>query len=189
MPDHSFAAAFFGLFNLTGLLAFLGGILATYIYCWAKDRYHDRTDPMHKPHRTAFRSMLLLWMLVYIVVGYIALQQQAQSMAVHRLAEKTEHCQQEFMQGLKNRAQAADESDKWSNIKTGAVAEWMHNLTFPPPEMAARRTTNPQDPIYIKWALGMTDHYFEIIDNANQQQQEAIDYRRTHPLPEPTCGK
>lgn len=189
MTNDPLVQAFLNLFSLTGLLAFLAGILSTYVWMWGKDRYHDRTDPAHRPHRTAFRSMLLLWMLVYIVVGYIALQQQAQSVAVHKLAADTERCQSDFLASLHDRAKANDESDKWSTVKTEAIAAWMHELTFPPPDMAALRTRSPNDPVYVKWALTMTDHYFEIIDNANQQQAEAIEYRQSHPLPEPKCGK
>lgn len=189
MTNDPLVRSFVGLFDLSGLLAFLGGVLFTYVWMWLKDRYHDRTDPAHKPHRTAFRSMLLLWMLVYVVVGYIALQQQAQANAVHQLADQTESCQADFLRSLKDRSQASDDADNWSQIKTQAIAEWMHALTFPPQDMIERRVKNPNDPEYVRWALLTTEHYFEVIDNANQQQDSALNYRKSHPLPEPKCGK
>ena len=189
MTPDPFAVAFFDLFDLNGLLAFIGGVLATFLWCWAQDRYHDKTNPENKPHRTKFRSLLLLWMMVYVVVGYIAIKQQSQSIAIHRMANDTKACQAEFLKQLKIRSEASDQAEEWSRRKTKAIGDWMHELTFPPPDMAERRRLDPRDPVYQRWALDITDKYFQQINAAEVEQAAAIAERKKHPLPEPTCGR
>jgi hypothetical protein len=69
------------------------------------------------------------------------------------------------------------------------MGDWMHELLLPPPEMAARRSKDNQDPIYMHWALSVTDKYWTIINDAEQQQEDSIQYRQKHPLPETQCNK
>lgn len=189
--SSSIAQAFVNLFSLSGLIAFVGGVVATFLYYWMKDRIADRREPNPDgtKHRTQFKSLLVLWMLVYLVVGYIALQEQYQADKIRELSANTQRCNHEFQAALKARSEAVDETDKWSSIKTKALSDWMHDLLMPPPDIAERRTVNPNDPLVQQWGLKVTAKYDGIIQGAQEQQNASLETRRQHPLPEPTCGK
>lgn len=178
--------AFLNLFNFNGMVAFIGGVLATLFIFWLDDRRRDRVYPQNKPHRTRFKSILLLWLMVYLVVGYIAVQEQTQANKIEAL----NHCNAEFLKVSKIRQDAGDQTDEWSRIKTKAMNDWLKEVIVnPPEEMLQRRMKDPNDPIYIRWAISTTVHYETIIDQAEQQQEASLADRRAHPLPELTCGQ
>lgn len=185
MSNHpSFTDSVMDLFSLTGLIAFLGGMLAQYLWCWAKDRWRDRKDPDNAPHRTAFRSLLLLWMLIFVVVGYMGVKQQ-------RLADETTRCEREFQQQLTAQIDAQTTYSRENTSQLEALSGWFHDALFPPAEIAHIRATNPNwqnDPVYLRWALDMTNEHAKVIDAAQARQQEADEQRARNPLPKPTCG-
>lgn len=168
-----------GLFHLNNMLAFIAGVLATLFTFWCSDRVRDHKFPENAPHRTTFKSLVLLWMMVYVVVGYIAVQEQAQA-----------NCTTEILRVNKIRQDAGDKTDDYSLTKTKAMNDWLREvIVFPPPDMLERRRNNPNDPVYIAWAIKMTTMYSTIIDQAQQQQEASIADRKAHPLPEPKCGQ
>jgi hypothetical protein len=168
-----------GLFKLGNMLAFIAGVLATLFTFWTADRWRDYKEPELRPHRTKFKSLVLLWMMVYIVVGYIAVQEQQQA-----------DCTAQILDVGQKRQEAGEKTDDWSLVKTKAMNDWLRDvIVFPPPEMLERRTKNPNDPVYLNWAIRLTTKYSTIIDQAQQEQEAAIEERKRHPLPEPNCGR
>lgn len=184
MSNPSLAQSFENLFSLTGLIAFLAGMLAQYVYCWSKDRYRDRIDPTHSPHRTKFKSLLLLWVLVYVVVGFMAVKQQ-------RMSEDSLRCNREFHQRETEIIDIQNDYMKANTVQLKEVSAWFHDALFPPPEIAQIRQTDPNwqvNPTYIKWALEMTSKHEIVIQLAQEQQAVADEARKQRPLPEPKCG-
>lgn len=171
-----------GLFSLAGLIAFLTGMLSTRVYYWLKCDWWNRRHPDEPPRYPQFKSLVILWSLIFIIMTFIGVEQQ-------RLANYVIDCNRQFQTISKLRQVAGDETDEWSKVKTQAMGDWMKELLFPPNDMAERRAKDPKDPVYMQWALDITDHYYKIIDQAEREQDSSIAERKAHPLPEPSCGK
>lgn len=183
-PNPTLAQSFLNLFSLSGLIAFLAGVLCTYFWYWAKDRWRDRKDPARAPHRTQFRSLLLLWVLVYVVVGYMAIKQET-------LAQDTRHCEVEFQQHSIDMQRVQHDDSMANRAQLTALADWFKDALFPPPDIAKIRADDPNwqtNPVYLRWALDMTNQHYAVIEQAQEQQRQADEYRQQHPPPKPTCG-
>jgi len=177
-----------GLFSASGLIAFAGGVAATRGYYWVKCQMWNRHHP-DDLRSIGFRSLYILWSLIFIFITYVGVQQNQTSHRVEALSENTARCQREFLQQLKFKTEAGEDTDKWSAIKTKALSDWMHELLMPPADIASRRLADPKDPIVFQWSLSVTAHYDGIIQEAQEQQEAALQARMAHPLPEATCGK
>lgn len=172
---------------VSNLLAFIAGVACTLAYCWLHDRWKDRSEPWAGRHRTRFRSLTLLWVLIFVIAGYDSAQQYSTASDLKHLAAKTAGCQRDFFDVLKRRSDANDETDNWSAKKTEAIANWMHEITFPPANIIAHREV--RDQVYQQWLWDTTGKYFALIDQADQEQKDALKRRQELVLPEPTCAK
>lgn len=177
------------LFSFSGLVAFLVGLALGYIYAKVQCEWWNRKHPDQKPRKVEFKSLIILWAMIFIFLAYVGVQQHKTQNNLTKLASDVADCNKEFQTISKARQVAGDETDAWSNVKTKAMGDWLRELLFPPVEMADRRVNDPKDPIYQQWALNTTDKYYKVIDQAERAQEVALQYRKDHPLPEPLCGK
>lgn len=182
-------SVFGGLFSLSGLIAFMLGVLGTRLYYLLQERWQDRCDPAHRPHHVRLRSLTLLWALIFIITGYIGIQQQQTANQVRQLSADTSACQKEFFTVLKARAQSNDQTDEWSREKTFAISSWLRDILFPPADMLALREKSPPDPLYTQWVIDTTSKYLNQIDTLEKAQETSLSDRAAHPLPEPSCGR
>jgi hypothetical protein len=180
------------LFSLTGLIAFVAGHLATRLYFYVKCRYQDHVDPSNKPHTSSYRGLAFLWAMVFVISGYSGMQTYSTAAEVRQLSMDTAHCQEEFNRALKARAQITTDNDKWSAIQRRAIAEWLHEILLPPPDIQNLRDNDPNfgtNPRYVQWSIDVTTRYYNIIQKAQDEQDANAKERENHPLPEPACGR
>lgn len=97
-------------------------------------------------------------------------------------------CNHQFNAALRARAAISDDDAKWALAKQNAIGGWLHDVVSPPPEIAALRATDPYNPRITQWALTMSAHYNDIIQQATKEQDENLRERTRHPLPQPSCG-
>jgi len=189
---ESILQALAGLFSLSGLISFFAGIGVTRVYYWFRCRHLDKVDPRHRPHVNRYRGLVLLWGLVFVLTGYMGVQYQVTQTRVRNLSQETQDCQREFNTALIARSRIAAENDTWSAIQRRALADWLHEILLPPPHIADLRLNDPafgSNPEYVQWSIDVTTKYYNIIQKAQDEQDENVRERAGHPLPEPTCGK
>lgn len=180
------------LFSLSGLIAFLLGMVATHFYYYVRCRYLDRSDPDGKPHRMRYKSTLILWALIIVTTGYIGVQQFETKSNLYELTIHTSQCQADFNNALTARAAISADNDKWSAIQRKAIADWLHEILLPPPDIQEIRNHDPQfgtNPRYVQWSIDVTTKYYNVIQKAQDEQDQNAKERADHPLPEPTCGR
>lgn len=182
-------SVFGGLFSLSGLIAFMLGVVAARLYYFVQERLEDKLDPSCAPHHHRFRSLILLWSFIFIVTGFIGFQQQQTANQVRQLSADTLDCQKQFFTALKARAQSNDQTDEWSRQKTLAISNWLRDILTPPSEMLKIREDSPSDPRYTAWVIDTTSNYLRQIDALEKAQEDALADRAAHPLPEPSCGR
>lgn len=198
----TFATELFGgLFSFGGLIGFLVGVALTIVFYRLEDRYSSRhcpedgtPKPMHK-----LRSIWILWAILFVVTGYIGVQEQTTANQVRHLSANTAECQKQFFTALKLRAQVNDkiqksnnQSDEWSREKTLAISNWLRDILTPPADMLALRERDSADPKYTEWVINITQSYLHKIDILEKAQEAELADRAAHPqppLPEPTCGR
>lgn len=178
-----------GLFSLSGLVAFLLGLVSFPVFYWVKGLVWDKEHPDENRQRPRIKSLWFLWSLIFIYSFFIGIQQQKTADDLTTLTRQTAACQREFFSQLKGKFDAGEETDKWSNIKTRALDDWLHDILNPPGDMAERRAKDPRDPVYQAWAFSITGKYDGLIQQAEKEQEASLEERKSHPLPEPTCGK
>lgn len=158
---------FLDLFTLPNLGYFGLGVAAACVWHWAKAKIKRRT-------------LVLDWRYVAIpfvfgIVAYIAAQTQQNA-----------DCVREFNQVLRERSSVTSENDQLSIRQRELIYDWIHNLVFPPSDIAALPGSDPRRQ---EWAIDLTletDKQFrESIDE--QRRNDAI--RAANPLPPPTCGQ
>lgn len=175
------------LFSLSGIGWLFIGVALTRLYYWVKIDWWNRHHQSETPRRMRFNSLIILWAMIFIFFAYQGIQQQKTANDLRQLTINTANCQKEFFTALKDRAAANDQTDEWSRRKTEAIANWMHDVTFPPPEMVKKRET--RDPVYQQWLWDTTAKYYDLINRADEEQKSALEDRKQHPIPEPECGK
>lgn len=185
---HSINAALAGLFSLTGLLAFLAGFCADRLVRTFICRWWNRRHPDQPPKTVKFKGLYMLWALIFVFIGYIGVQQNQTSEHLQVLAKSTGECQDKLIKQLKARAQISDDMDNWSAIQRKALNDWLHEILFPPPDIAARRAEDPKDPRVQQWGLDVTTKYSDIIEEAERAQDASLAQRAAHPLPDVSCA-
>lgn len=182
-------SVFGGLFSLSGLIAFMLGVLGTRIYYFLEERWEDRCEPRKAPHHHRFRGVVLLWAFIFIFSCVLGFQQQQTADQVRKLSADTSACQKQFFTVLKARAVSNDQTDEWSREKTLAISSWLRDILFPPADMLALREKSPPDPLYTQWVIDITSKYLNQIDTLEKAQETSLADRAAHPLPEPSCGR
>lgn len=95
-------------------------------------------------------------------------------------------CVREFQQVLRDRSSVTSDNDRISQYQRKLVYEWIHNLVFPPPEIAK---LNGTDPVRQQWAIDLTLATDKKFRQSIDEQRENDEYRAGHPLPPATCGE
>jgi len=172
-------------FDSSDLIAFMLGIVLTLTYKWAKVKIYNRTHPDKK---MAMPKPRLVWITGFIAIVMVLASiwsgTEAQN-AVRELAVASDKCQREFFTVLQARSKISEDNDYWSFTQRNALADWINNLLMPPPPFDTMDRTSKE---YQNWTIEITDHYYEIIKKAQDEQKQNMAERANNPLPEPTCG-
>ncbi len=164
---------------------FVAGILSVQAWQWIKCKWKDRVDPGGAPHRMKRLNWFYIWTsLVLVSVALVGVQNARTYTYAEQLAKDTQACQTEFNQALRARGQINAENDRWSLIQRTALADWIHSLIFPPPDIAA---LPPESGTRQQWILEQTAKADQIIRQAQDEQDRNIRERPAYPDPE--CGK
>lgn len=94
-------------------------------------------------------------------------------------------CVREFQHVLRERSSVTSDNDRISQYQRTLVYDWIHNLVWPPPEIAK---LDGADPARQKWAIDLTLETDRKFRASIDEQQENDEFRAAHPLPPPTCG-
>lgn len=178
--------AFAGLFSITGILAFAAGVVATLTYTRIRAIVDDRIDPDNSPHSYSLKPLVMLWTLIFLMIGYIGVQEEMQAITVRRLVRETAQCEHEFRQVYLTNVAAQRQSDELAKAERAAQVEWLKETTTPPPTIAALHTT---DPLYQAWAITMSKNWLDKIGAIESERQHQLDIVASHQLPEPQCGR
>ena len=179
-----------GLFSISSLVSFLAGVGGTILFYRVEDRWQSEHPPEGNPPKVhKLRSLWILWSLILVLTGYIGFQQHETAQRVQRISLDVQDCQKEFQETLKARSEAGDKQDEWARRKSQAIAGWFRDLLFPPPDILQLRQSDPNNPRYQEWAIGVTSKYLALIDQAEKEQNAAMRERMSNPYPEPKCGK
>lgn len=158
---------FTDLFSLDGLAHFLIGVGAAAIYHAVKAKLTGKI--------LVFKAQYFAIPMAIAVMLYIAMQTQQNA-----------NCVREFQQVLRDRSTITSDNDRISQDQRKLVYEWIHNLVFPPPDIAK---LDGNDPVREKWAINLTLETDKQFRDSLEQQQDNDDYRAAHPLPPPQCGE
>ena len=157
---------FLNLFTLEGLWHFLIGVGAASAWHLVKARLQGKV--------VVFKWQYIALPMAISVVMYMAVQNQQNA-----------DCVREFNQVLRERSSVTSENDQLSMQQRRLIYDWIHNLVFPPPDIAKLDGT---DPAREKWAVDLTLETDKQFRASLEQQRENDAHRAANPLPPPTCG-
>lgn len=167
------------------ILWFLAGMFSVQLWQWIKCKWKDRRDPKGAPHK--MKKLSGYWVAVVVVLAAIAavsMQNYQTYTFAEKLARDTRACQIEFNETIRIRTQITAENDRWSQIQRKALADWIHDLIFPPPYIAS---LDPESGERQDWVLIRTTEAYKVIREAQDEQDRNIRERPAYP--DPTCGK
>lgn len=158
---------FIGLFTLPHLAYFGLGVVSSFVWHLTKAWWQRRI-------------MIIRWKyiavpLVMLIAAYTAVANQQNA-----------NCVREFNQTLRERATISTENDAISLEQRTLIYRWMHDLVFPPPELADLELS---DPARERWNLERTLHTDELLRESLEKQRDNDARRAANPLPPPTCGQ
>lgn len=157
---------FLDLFTLPSLGYFGLGVAATCGWHFIKARLQGRI--------LIIRWQYIATPLVIALAAYMAVQNQQNA-----------DCIRQFQEVIRDRASVTSENDKLSQQQRALVYSWIHNLVFPPPDIAK---LDGRDPRREKWAINLTLETDKQFRASLDEQRENDEYRAAHPLPPATCG-
>lgn len=157
---------FLDLFTIEHLAAFLFGVVSAGAWHTIKARWQHRI-------------LIIKWQYIAVplavgIMAYTAVQTQNNA-----------DCVREFQQVLRDRSTVTVENDQLSLLQRKLIYDWIHNLVFPPPDIARLPGSHPERE---KWAINLTLETDRLFSESLQQQRENDAYRAAHPLPPATCG-
>lgn len=158
---------FLSLFTLEGLLHFVTGVGAAGVWHLVKARIQGKI--------VIFRWQYVAVPFAFGITMFVAVQNQQNA-----------DCVREFNQTLRERSAITSENDRLSIRQRELIYDWIHNLVFPPPDIAALPGSDPRRE---NWAINLTletDRQFRA-SIEEQRSNDAI--RAANPLPPPTCGR
>ena len=184
---------------VTGLLV---GIAAQRVYAHAMCRYENAHNPLpggRKHHVAGINRMCLAGLVLLATLGYVLLQTGQTEAKYRGLARDVAHCQTEFNAALKAWSNITAENNELSvkqrDLLTALdeAAGVLVNRQLNPPSAIAALPMD--DPRRLAWNEDVTRVYYERtqklreqIGELRRQQNDLLEDRRRHPLPEPTCG-
>ncbi|AZS06595.1 membrane protein [Mycobacterium phage JacoRen57] len=167
-------------------LWFLAGMLSVQAWQWIKSKWKDRVDPVGAPHPMKTLNWFYVWTaVVLVVIAGVGFQGSRTYSFAEQLAKDTRDCQIEFNRVLRERGAISQDNDHWSQVQRKALADWVHDLIFPPPHIAA---LPPESHERQKWIISRTTLADEIIQAAQKEQDRNKAERPEYPN-DPTCGK
>jgi hypothetical protein len=153
------------MFTLDHLAYFTAGVTAAWAWQAAKAWIK------HRHVRINFRPIII--MASVIVLGFITI-------STHRASQ----CITEFNRVLTVRSMISDQDQEISLLQRKLIYDWMHQLIFPPPEVAK---LEPNDPVRQQWAVGVTiDTDRQFARSLTRQSNNEME-RAKNPLPTATC--
>lgn len=158
---------FLDLFTVANLAYFVLGGTVTYAYHIVKARMTSGT--------VIIRWQYFAAPLAAGIVLNVALQTQQNA-----------DCVREFQQVLRARSEITTQNDDVSQKQRMLVYGWIHNLIFPPPDIAG---LDPQDPRRQKYGLELTQATDREFADLIKLQDEYDRQRAQHTLPPATCGE
>lgn len=191
------------IYSAPFLVGLLIGVIAERSYSHARARWMDRHHPLEGcKHRTVapISPMWVAGLVLAATLGYVLLQTNNTEERYRQLANNMEICQREFNTALAAQAAVMDQDNTLSRQQRKLLAErsqleseWIEHLIEPPPNIAKLPGIDPRR---IAWAADVTRIYFghaaaldKQIDAVSEQHVAMDTERRTHPLPDPTCGR
>ncbi|AGU92036.1 hypothetical protein BANE1_18 [Mycobacterium phage Bane1] len=184
---------------VTGLLV---GIAAQRVYAHAMCRYENTRHPLpggRKHHVAGINRMWLAGLVLLATLGYVLLQTGQTEAKYRGLARDVAHCQTEFNAALRARSNITAENDELSVKQRDLLTQLdeaagvLVNRQLNPPSAIAALPMD--DPRRLAWNEDVTRVYYERtqklreqIGELRRQQNDLLEDRRRHPLPEPTCG-
>lgn len=157
---------FLALFTVPNLGYFTLGVMSAAAWHLLKARFQHRT-------------VVIRWQYVAIplVIG-VALNMSIQN-------QQNADCVREFNQVLRERSRVTTENDQISIQQRILIYDWIHDLLFPPPDIAELPGS---DPAREKWAIDLTLETDKKFAASLEQQRQNEAHRTANPLPPPTCG-
>jgi hypothetical protein len=155
---------------------FLLGVFTPQIWQYIKVRWLDWRHPEEKPH--GVRVFNFFWISV-IVVAVVMLW-------VSIRTEQTYECQQKVNNILAQWVRINGENDKAFMEQQDAQTQWMHDLIFPPSDIAI---LNPNDPRRVAWGIMRTNQVYDIIHENQVKLKVNIAIREAHPIPDAKCER
>lgn len=156
----------FDLFTLEHLAYYAAGVASACIWHVVKARIQHRI--------VVIRWQYMAVPLVLGLVLYMGAQTQANA-----------DCVREFNQVLRERSAVTSENDQISIYQRELIYNWIHDLIFPPPEVA---DLPGSDPRREAWAISLTQETDRQFAESIQKQRANDARRAANPLPAPTCG-
>ena len=182
------------LFNLAGAISFSLGVIACRVYYFVVDKVNDHKHPESAPHSRRWKSVMMAWVLVGIVVAYTfiethnayALTKQTDARAT-ALAQEVKDCQNDFNASLKARSDATVQEAHLNIAERKALEDWVNALFNPPDDLRAFSLATPQREAYVE---GVTAVYNQRVAALESAQDQVNAVRDNNQLPDQnTCGK
>lgn len=188
------------LFTPGGLIMFAAGCLTWRSYCWLKNRYLDKVDPEHAPHRGALKMVVIAWGILFSGIFYIGVQTQNAHDQTVKLSDNVTRCWSETYQQVRAQVELNAQNDAVSRAQQALQREydedtavWIKELIAPPGDLATQPTNSPERQAY---GIKVSEQYQAQLDDLGRRfdqqvaQRKALDAKRAaHPLPEARCGR
>jgi hypothetical protein len=175
------------LFSGLWYVWFLGGMVSVQGWQWIKCKWKDHKYPEGAPHKMKKFNWFYVWTtLVLLAIVGVGVGQLRTYTFAEELARETQQCQLEFNQALRARSAITADNDHWSQVQRTALAHWIHDLIFPPPEIASMPI---DDPVRQAWGILRTQEADKVIKEAQEEQEKNQQEREAHPLPDLSCGQ
>lgn len=173
-------------FSLGGALAFAAGLLTAFLYIHGKCWFMKRKGTMLRSHKPRFSPVWLGIGLSLIAFMWITVKSNNAQTLAEQTAIEVAACQKEFNETLAKRSAITTENDRISLAQRDAIVGWVHDLVFPPPNIAGLPQDAPERQQYALQRTIQLDGFFR----ATQEEQRKNEQERAaNPLPEPTCGR
>lgn len=162
-----------------GILAFVLGIISAIVYHGLLKPWWCNKHGHHLSYKISIK-------LTNVIMAIAALAIMWTGVRYTELASEVARCQTEFNTALRVRGEITQDNDRLSLIQREALANWIHDLIFPPPPYDKMDVT---DRNRQAWATFRTVEADRTIRHAQEEQQQNDKERSEHPYPDPTCGR
>lgn len=185
-------------FVSTGFVwGFILGFLANRMYCLLHAMWLDRHRPLPDgKHRSKLQAISIdpraaAALVMILAVGWSLYRTQENTNTSARITAEarefvaaTRACQKQLIVAINlNRGITAEYNEKANEQRT-ALADWLKTLLDPPPNI---RNLSPSDPVRQQWGIDVTTRYYDTIQKAQRDQENADASRPRYS--DPDCGE